>query len=260
MGIYYVAGMAYDSNYLEHHGIKGQKWGIRRFQNPDGTLTAAGKERYGKSQGNYFSSDMWKKDHVTNSEGECEYSAWEYFAGKGSEGNKKAIDDAMSSKSQSIDRLKRTAQTFMTKSKEDIDKYVEYEKDILEKIGLDSYDLGTNKLLSLISVEHPDYVQIMQETAEARKQLIQAINDSVDDGSFDSVFDGYPPVSYKDDKYGKKSNLSKTVDGRKAVIGSYINERYGNIPEYNGYGFEYLTPYDFEEWRNTKTGKLVKFD
>lgn len=33
--------------YLEHHGIRGQKWGIRRFQNTDGTLTAQGKSRYG---------------------------------------------------------------------------------------------------------------------------------------------------------------------------------------------------------------------
>ena len=33
-------------NYLEHHGIKGQKWGIRRFQNEDGSLTEAGKQRY----------------------------------------------------------------------------------------------------------------------------------------------------------------------------------------------------------------------
>jgi hypothetical protein len=32
---------------LYHHGIKGQKWGIRRYQNPDGTLTPAGKRRYG---------------------------------------------------------------------------------------------------------------------------------------------------------------------------------------------------------------------
>lgn len=30
---------------LEHHGIKGQKWGIRRFQNYDGTRTIAGKNR-----------------------------------------------------------------------------------------------------------------------------------------------------------------------------------------------------------------------
>ena len=33
---------------LYHHGIKGQKWGVRRYQNKDGQLTSAGKERYGK--------------------------------------------------------------------------------------------------------------------------------------------------------------------------------------------------------------------
>lgn len=31
---------------IAHHGIKGQKWGIRRYQNADGTLTEAGKLRY----------------------------------------------------------------------------------------------------------------------------------------------------------------------------------------------------------------------
>lgn len=32
-------------NELYHHGVKGQKWGIRRYQNKDGTLTNAGKRR-----------------------------------------------------------------------------------------------------------------------------------------------------------------------------------------------------------------------
>lgn len=37
-------------NYLVHYGIKGQKWYERRFQNPDGSLTAAGRIRYGVGQ------------------------------------------------------------------------------------------------------------------------------------------------------------------------------------------------------------------
>lgn len=31
---------------LMHHGIKGMKWGVRRYQNKDGSLTNAGKKRY----------------------------------------------------------------------------------------------------------------------------------------------------------------------------------------------------------------------
>ena len=31
---------------LYHHGIKGMKWGVRRFQKKDGSLTSAGKKRY----------------------------------------------------------------------------------------------------------------------------------------------------------------------------------------------------------------------
>lgn len=42
--------MTYEDNYLAHYGITGQKWGVRRFQNEDGTLTAAGKIRYGLNE------------------------------------------------------------------------------------------------------------------------------------------------------------------------------------------------------------------
>lgn len=43
-----------EKEYLVHHGIKGQKWGVRRFQNEDGSLTDAGKARY--------NDDLTKKD------------------------------------------------------------------------------------------------------------------------------------------------------------------------------------------------------
>lgn len=49
----------YHSEELEHHGIKGQKWGVRRYQNEDGTLTNDGKirrdrERYQRAAGAGF--------------------------------------------------------------------------------------------------------------------------------------------------------------------------------------------------------------
>lgn len=34
------------NNVLYHHGVQGQKWGVRRYQNPDGTMTEEGKKRY----------------------------------------------------------------------------------------------------------------------------------------------------------------------------------------------------------------------
>ena len=58
-----------DQNYLMHHGIKGQKWGERRFQNPDGSLTPEGirrynqyKERYGEKTATRLMRSMNKGD------------------------------------------------------------------------------------------------------------------------------------------------------------------------------------------------------
>lgn len=45
-------GIAPLGQLISHHGIKGQKWGIRRFQNEDGSLTPAGRERYSQIVGN----------------------------------------------------------------------------------------------------------------------------------------------------------------------------------------------------------------
>ena len=37
-------------NYLKHHGIPGMRWGVRRYQNADGSLTAAGRKHVGQSE------------------------------------------------------------------------------------------------------------------------------------------------------------------------------------------------------------------
>ena len=47
---------------LYHYGVKGMKWGIRRYQNKDGTLTSKGKKRYEKSNDNSNNEDEIKNN------------------------------------------------------------------------------------------------------------------------------------------------------------------------------------------------------
>lgn len=47
--------------YLQHHGILGQKWGVRRYQNTDGTLTSEGKARLSSKIKQTVNSDAFKE-------------------------------------------------------------------------------------------------------------------------------------------------------------------------------------------------------
>lgn len=54
-----------DEDSLAHHGIKGMKWGVRRYQNKDGSLTAKGKKRYSERQA---TSDFYRRSAIKNRE------------------------------------------------------------------------------------------------------------------------------------------------------------------------------------------------
>ena len=58
-----------DKNELYHHGIKGQKWGVRRYQNADGTYTQAGKKRRDTTEGySYKKTSLKEKKQMTDEE------------------------------------------------------------------------------------------------------------------------------------------------------------------------------------------------
>ena len=54
----------YQNDELKHWGIIGMKWGIRRYQNPDGTLTPEGRERYGVKTVDDTKKLSYSKDYL----------------------------------------------------------------------------------------------------------------------------------------------------------------------------------------------------
>lgn len=83
------------SNYIAHSGIKGQRWGVRRYQNEDGTLTEEGKQRYGYYDRSDGSKD-YKRLQKDAEKDAKEYARAKAFYGEGAGTRRKQIKNLIS--------------------------------------------------------------------------------------------------------------------------------------------------------------------
>jgi predicted secreted protein len=197
-------------DYLAHHGILGQKWGVRRYQNPDGSLTNAGKKRYAKSLSAYLDRKEAQKDISSH---------------LGSIHNKEA--------------LKKAASDYKSKTKalseyEKSEEFRGYEKNVQTK--------AYNKTYKYLEDNDPDSLREMIKANGGKKTGLNAYHD------FDTVMDSFIDDEYESRRNTKMDSLYSDWDKARQtyqkecdiaandIIGHYGNTKLKNIPPHaSGY-------------------------
>ena len=147
-----------NENYLAHYGVKGMRWGVRRYQNADGSLTKAGIKRYGKMSDDKLQKSLYKQVKKAR----AERSGWsnQWIVSNTIGKNSKAVQDRYHEdlqKYRNSDEYKRAA-----KKMSELDKKAEK-----GTIDLDQYDEQYENILK--SIYSPDLDTSVHLTSSGRK-------------------------------------------------------------------------------------------
>ena len=147
-----------NTNELYHFGIKGMKWGIRRYQNEDGSLTPAGKKHYGNMSDDKLQKSLYKQVKKAR----ANQSDWS---------NQWNVNNTIGKHSKAVeDRYRKDVKKFQSSDeyKKAMRKIAELDKKAVRgEISLDQYDKQYKNIRK--SMYSPDLDTSVRYTDNGRK-------------------------------------------------------------------------------------------
>lgn len=184
--------------YISHHGIKGQRWGIRRYQNDDGTLTEKGKKHYGSDITKVYKHDLDKQmiNYQQN-----------YFGANGNsnKGHVKTVRDKRDKEFEDSDEFKNTNKLF-----DETDKaWTRYYK--LENKLYDTNDVNLTQTLDKYLADAEDSDRRLSESLDAYEKKYSKVTEKYADEYRGAVL---KDMGYEDTQAGRdfiKKNYKLTL-------------------------------------------------
>lgn len=158
-------GYFYSDEELAHHGILGQKWGVRRYQNKDGSLTEKGKKHYGNMSNDKLQKSLYKQVKNERSKQSDWYNKWDVNNTIGE--NSKSVQDRY------LEDLKKFRSS--DEYKKAVKKMSELNKKAEKgKIDLDQYDKEYEDIMK--SIYHPDLDNSVRISSKGRQYVEEYMN------------------------------------------------------------------------------------
>lgn len=205
-----------EDNYLAHFGILGMKWGVRRYQNKDGSLTPEGQERYRSAS--QVSEEVKKKI----------------------EPNLKELD--------TIDEASERFKNLGDELAEDYDNYYKslknntsFKKDLFQKMLLDfGSGCDDEELFDLVKEEHA-YEVLRQHEPKALSDKVQRFYSAGDD-YFDQLEKFAEPIikSYKDQGV---DTVTRKYAGSTESIEKFVKDLLSDSVQWNSYMYRHFDDY-----------------